>query len=70
MKNNKVNYKTIRGKHYKRAYGHAHKQDRDLGLNIARIIITAIWLTFIGGLCVFFNSAAPLWLLIFWMISL
>ena len=35
-----------------------------------RVLMTLIWLAFTFGLIVVFNSAAPLWLLILWLIAI
>lgn len=35
-----------------------------------RVLWTAIWLLFIGGLCVLFNSGLPLWLLLVWILGI
>lgn len=34
------------------------------------ILWTALWLVFIFGLVIFFNSGAPLWLLLVWFLGL
>ena len=35
-----------------------------------RVLMTLIWLAFTFGLIVVFNNAAPLWLLILWLIAI
>ena len=56
-------------------YGKANKKmykgfcRRGMDNNTRQILWTGLWLLFITGLCVLFNSAAPLWLLIFWMMG-
>ena len=62
MKENKI-YGRANGKIYNRTYG--HRMDK----HTKQILWTALWMIFIGGLCVLFNSAAPLWLLVFWLIG-
>ena len=64
MKNRKEGYiKPYCNKRYKKFNKGMDKNTRD-------ILWTALWFMFIGGLCVLFNSAAPLWMLVLWFFGL
>ena len=63
MKDKKVSYKQyyVKGP-YKTKYR------RGMTKLEFKILWTLIWFIFVGGLCVFFNTMGPLWLMIIWFL--
>ena len=65
MENNKKFYNSRDWKKVKNFYRPVYR--RGMNKNEYRILWTALWMLFIGGLCFIFNSALPLSLLLLWM---